>query len=340
MVEYIRGIKAGLASGLISGLIYSIVALFLAYLLLSPLQSVTIDGLQDDDFNQQFNQMVIILSVSKMFMIGISLGLVLGVVVAVAISRIRLKQRSVILLMSILLNYLLFLLPAIPFMILIGKGSIYLAFAAVVITISALVEGVLLNYFWGKFKNDLPSIKNTTPAQIHTGKIGFVSGIKAGVISGIITAVIFSIVAAVIISHYREPLSLISQGAVHSDPLDNMNILWIIIYSSLTLTIRGICNGVIIGVIVAAIVSRINVKLIYLAPLMSILFFLVTLFMPLLNFFISFYDLFGGISSLSVIFTILFALSEGILISYFWIKFTNKPNSTSSLPLHDSEHLD
>lgn len=175
MVEYLRGIKAGVFSGLVTGIIFAVIVSILAYQLLSPGLSVpqNAQGFQgmrgfDSGLGKQVLMPVIINLALVILGIGIFSGIVLGFITSILISKLNLKSIhatviSAFLLFSVALYKILtsftYLeqMSALYGQSLQGIGTfkiVYVAFALVFLS----AEGLLSNYFWNRF-NSVP-LKN------------------------------------------------------------------------------------------------------------------------------------------------------------------------------------
>ncbi len=155
MVEYIRGIKAGLASGLITGIIFSIIFGILLYPISCEISSSPIGS--DDLY-----LMLLIEYTSEILNLSIFSGIILGIILSILIPKINIKPIYVSIITSVLIiNMITFLLNIQGFIAIKITDPSSISF----LTLFALVEGTLLNHFWGRYILNSSSTASSAPSN-------------------------------------------------------------------------------------------------------------------------------------------------------------------------------
>jgi hypothetical protein len=178
MVEYLRGIKAGFISGLITGMVFSIIVAVLIYQLSAPLLSVPETaglGIQDTTLATQVIMPVLISSVLFMLLMGIFGGAILGLIVSFIILKVNIKTIYTVVITSILFFFAIsyrIISRIISFRALVGTESTLIF--VIFITSFAVVEGILLNHFWNRFKGasapaTSSALSEPRPLQVFAG---------------------------------------------------------------------------------------------------------------------------------------------------------------------------
>ncbi|MCK5594311.1 MAG: hypothetical protein KAI18_03650 [Candidatus Aenigmarchaeota archaeon] len=161
MVEFVRGLKAGLFSGLITGIIFSIIVTILIYsisgpLLTQPQESIDMFGTstQTNDLGYEMLKTTLIMGILTTFKISIIFGISLGLINSIIIPNINLKTIYTTITTSILLTLTYFILKIDSIMNLINTQlSITLTmFILILLFIQSfsLINGILLSHFWKK----------------------------------------------------------------------------------------------------------------------------------------------------------------------------------------------
>ncbi len=171
MVEYIRGIKAGVVSGLITGIVFSIISAVMIYHLSLAMQSSIESssgfsgmGMKDNILEDALVQNILLNAVAGVMFESIFIGIVLGLAISILIARLKVKPIAVIMLSSIVLYMVPKLVSSVSIMGLVGS-NIFILLPFVFLFFRALVEGLFLNYFWKKFHTNNDEVKKETPLQ-------------------------------------------------------------------------------------------------------------------------------------------------------------------------------
>ena len=155
MVEFVRGLKAGLFSGLITGIMFSIIVTILIYsisgpLLTQPQESIDMFGTstQTNDLGYEMLKTVLIMGIISTFKISIIFGIILGLISSIIIPNINLRPVYTTTISSILLILILSFSKIINIKNIINTeiGSTPTLF----LLLFSITTGILLSHFWEK----------------------------------------------------------------------------------------------------------------------------------------------------------------------------------------------